>query len=87
MQNESRSFLCHGDIRSQLNGRYTLLVAGDKVHCKKPLDKRNLCVLKDGSYGYGEVRLAVAAMESAIGTAHTVMLPAERTYNIVLVPS
>ena len=87
VQNVPSSFLCDMNISSQLSRGKAFLVAGDKVHCKKPLDKWNLSILKDGSYGYGEVLLAVAAMESAIGTAHTVMLPAERTYNIVLVPS
>ncbi len=44
-------------------------------------------VFKDSTYGNGKVRLAMAAMKSAIGTAHTMMLPAERADNIVLVPS
>ena len=87
MQNKPSSFLRYGDIRSQLNGGYTLLMAGDKVHCKKPFDKRNLCVFKDSTYSNGEVSLAVTAMESAISTAHAMMLPAERTNHIVLAPS
>ena len=87
MQNVPSGFLRHGDIRSQLNGGYTLLVAGNKVHCKKPLYKRNLGVLKDSTYGNGEIRLAVAAMESAIGTAHAMVLPAKGADNVILVPT
>ena len=87
MQNVPNSFLCDMNISSQLSRGNAFLVAGDKVHCKKPFHQRNLGILKDSTYGNGEIRLAMAAMKSAIGTAHTVMLPAERTYNIVLVPS
>lgn len=87
MQNEPSGFLCYGDICSQLNRRDTFLVAGDKVHSKKPLDKRNLGILEDSAYGDGEVRLAVAAMESSVSTADAMVLPAERADNVILVPT
>ena len=87
MQNEPSSFLCYGDIRSKLYGRDTFLVAGDKVHSEKPLDKRNLCILEDSAYGNGEVRLTVAAMESSVSTADAMVLSAERTDNVILVPT
>ena len=87
MQNVPSSFLCDMNISSQLNRGNAFLVAGDKVHCKKPLYKRNLGILKDGSYGYREVRLTVAAMESPVSTTYAVMLSAERADNVILVPT
>lgn len=87
MQNEPSGFLRHGDIRSQLHRGYTFLVAGDKIHGEEPLDKRNLGILEDSTYGDGEVRLAVAAMESSVSTADTMVLPAERTDNVILIPT
>lgn len=87
MQNEPSGFLRYGDIRSQLNGGNAFLVAGDKIHGEKPLHKRNLGILEDSTYGNGEVRLAVAAMESSVSTADAMVLPAERTYNVILVPT
>ena len=87
MQNEPSGFLRYGDIRSQLNGGNTFLVAGDKVHSEKPLDKRNLGILEDSTDGNGEVRLAVAAMESSVSTADAMVLSAERADNVILVPT
>ena len=62
-------------------------MAGDKVHCKKPLDKWNLGVLKDSSNGNGEVRLAVVAMETSVSTAYAMVLSAERANSVILVPT
>lgn len=87
MQNEPSGFLRHGNIRSKLYGRDTFLVAGDKVHSEKPLDKRNLCVFEDSTNGNGEISLAVAAMESSVSTADAMVLSAERTDNVILVPT
>ena len=75
------------DVRSQLNGGNALLVAGNEVHGDEPLAKGNLRVLEDGSDGDGEVRLAMVAVESSVGTAHTVMMSAEGADNILLVPT
>ena len=61
MQNEPRSFLCHGDIRSQLNRGYALLVAADKIHSHKPLNQGYLGILEDSTYGNGEGAVAMRA--------------------------
>lgn len=62
-------------------------MARNKVHCKEPLDERNLGILEDSTNGNGKVRLAVAAMESSVSTAYAVMLPAEGADNVILAPT
>ena len=65
-------------------------MAGDKVHSEEPLTEGNLRVLKDSPNGNGEVRLAVVAVVavvSSVGTAHAVVVSAERANHIVLVPT
>ena len=39
------------------------------------------------AYGDGEIRLALAAMKSAVSTAGAVVLPAERADDVILVPT
>ena len=75
------------DVHSQLNGGNALLVAGDEVHRNEPLAKGNLRILEDSSDGDGEVRLAMVAVVSSVGTAYAVMMSAERADNILLVPT
>lgn len=87
VEDEPRRLLRDGNVRSQLNRGNTLLVAGDKVHSEEPLAEGNLRVLKDSSDSDGEVRLAVVAVESSVGTAHAVVVSAERANHIVLVPT
>lgn len=62
-------------------------MARDKVHGEEPLGKRNLGILEDSAYGDGEIRLALAAMKSAVSTAGAVVLPAERADDVILVPT
>ena len=87
MENEPRSLLRNGNVRSQLNGGNDLLVATDKVHSKEPLAEGNLRVLKDSFDRDGEDRLAVVAVESSVGTAHAVVVSAVGANHIVLVPT
>ena len=87
VENEPRRLLRNGNVRSQLNGRNALLVATDEVHSEEPLAKRNLRVLKDGSDGDGEVRLAVTAMEPSVSTAHAMVVSAMGANHIFLVPT
>lgn len=68
MEYKSCGLLSHLDILCQLNGRYTLLMGTDKVHCHEPLSQRNLSVLKDCTNCLTEVCRAVVAMESSVST-------------------
>ena len=46
-----------------------------------------LVLLIDSPDRDGEVRLAVVAVESSVGTAHAVVVSAERANHIILVPA
>lgn len=87
MENVPSGLLRDIDVRSQLNGGDTLLVARDKVHRNEPLAEGNLRVLKDSSHKHGEIGLAVTAMETAIGSNGAMVLTAERADNIFLLPT
>ena len=87
MQNEPRSFLRDMNVRSQLNGRDSLLVAGDKVHGNEPLAKGYLRVLEDCADKDGEILTAVRTTEGTILTSIAMVFSTERTDNILLVPT
>ena len=61
-------------------------MAADEVHCDKPLAKGYLGVLENRSEQDREIRLAVRAMEAPVCTADAVVLTAERTNNVLLIP-
>lgn len=87
MENIPSGLLRDVDITAQLRRGNTLLVRRDEIHRNEPLAEGYLGVFKDGSHKDGEVRLAVTAMETTIGTAYAMVLTAERTYDILLVPT
>ena len=58
-------------VLSQLDGRYTLLVAADEVHSHKPLPQREFGVLEYRAYQYGEVVSAFVAAILAVLAFHT----------------
>ena len=75
------------DVGCQLNGRDSLLVAGDEIHRNEPLAEGNLRVLEDSPDKNGEIRLAVGAMEPPVGAGNAMVLAAERANHIILLPT
>ena len=71
-------------LLAQLMAADSLLVGRNEVHRNEPLDKRQLCVLKDGSDKTGKVLSTVLAAESPILAGGTVMFTAVWAYNVAV---
>lgn len=87
VENKPSGFLRDVNVTAELVGRNTLLVAADKVHCHKPLDKGNLGVLKDSSDKHRKVPLAMVATVAAVSTFYAMVTAAVRAYNVTLFPT
>lgn len=59
----------------------------DKIHGDEPLAEGYLRILEDGSNKDGEIGIAMAAVEAAIGAAYATVLTAEGAYNVMFLPT
>ena len=82
-----RGSLGYMNVTAQLVAADTLFVGRYKVHCNEPLDKRQLCILKDGSDKTGKILSTVLAAESSIFTGGTMVFTAVWAYNVAVSPT